>query len=219
MNIFINQTWGYIPTSYIMEFFAVDNTKYAPKCPKCSEIIKFKINLNNFTISFRCPKGHSRQNISLMSFNRNYIKSSQTYKINCSNCFNSLEDNNKNYKCEICNKIYCPSCIKSHNKKMKHNSKSLFIYKYQLCNIHNQKFSSFCETCKTNICPQCKNSHNNHNIKSFINIIPTKKIQDSVKKQVIEFKNSINKIVNNIYIVYPSNLIVFLKYINFFFPN
>ncbi len=181
-----------------MEFFAVDNTKYTPKCPNCSETIKFKINPNNFTISVKCSKGHNKQNISLKSFNEKYINSSQIYKINCSNCFNFLEDNNKNYKCEICNKLYCPSCINTHNKKMKHNSKSLFIYKYQLCKSHNQKITSFCETCKSNICSQCKNSHNNHNIKSFIDIIPTKKAKDSVKNKAIEFEKNIQNIIDKI---------------------
>jgi hypothetical protein len=181
-----------------MEFFCVDNSKYTPKCPNCSEIIKFKINPKNFTVSYKCPKGHNKQNIPVRIFNEKYIKSSQIYKNNCSNCFHFLEDNNTNYKCEICNKLYCFSCINAHERKTKHNSKNIFICKYQLCKAHNQKFSLFCETCKNKICLKCKSTHNNHIIKSFIDIIPDKKTQDSLKSKVNDFESSINKIIDNI---------------------
>ena len=46
-----------------MEFFYLDNTKYTPKCPECLGIIEFKINQNDFTISYKCLKGHNDKNI------------------------------------------------------------------------------------------------------------------------------------------------------------
>ena len=181
-----------------MEFFSVDNKKNIPNCPKCSGVIKFQINSDDFSVSYICHKGHTKKNIPLKIFNEKFIKSSQTYKVNCSNCFNFLEDSKKNYKCKICNKLYCSGCINRHNKKMKHDSKSIFINQYQLCTIHNQKFSLFCETCESNICSKCKNSHKNHCLKEYVDVIPNKKCLDSVNSCFLKFKNKISDLLNNI---------------------
>jgi hypothetical protein len=177
-----------------MEFFYVKNTKYIPKCPECSEIVGFKINFENFSISIECRNGHNKDKISYTEFQESYIKPSQIYINNCYNCFKSINDENNNYKCNICNKLYCSNCINRHIKESKHNSKIKFIQQYQLCQKHNQKYTMYCQNCKKNICDKCASSHNDHSIKSILNIIPSKIKKDSIKTNLEELEKKINEI-------------------------
>ena len=96
----------------------VSNSSYIPKCLKCGEIIKFKLNDEKLCISIECMKGHNIKYVSIEDFKINYIKKSIIYKCNCFNCFQiiSSNDNSNNYKCQICNKLFCHKCIKKHNK-------------------------------------------------------------------------------------------------------
>lgn len=175
-----------------MEEFYIKNNRKITICPECSEIINFELNFENFSVSIKCKNGHNKTNISYDDFAKNYIKPSQIYKCKCFNCFNVLYEQLTNYKCNECNKLFCSICIIEHMQKTKHNSKIKFIHKNQLCQKHNQKYSLFCETCRINICEKCKNFHSNHSIKSFIEIIPNKKQQASIGKDVEEFENKID---------------------------
>ncbi len=122
-----------------MEQFYLNNSKYIVACDKCNEIVKFNINYENFTLSVKCKNGHYKKNISFKNFEKIYIKQSQIYKSICFNCFNEINDYCFNYKCEICNKLYCRNCITKHIKKTNHNSKSLFIHQYLICRKHKDK--------------------------------------------------------------------------------
>ena len=177
-----------------MEFFYVENTKYIPKCPECSEIVGFTINYENFSISVKCRNGHNKEKIPCREFQENYIQSSQIYINYCFNCFKAINDENNNYKCNTCNKLYCSNCIDRHMLEAKHNSKIKFIQQYQLCQIHNQKYSLYCQNCKANICYKCNSSHKNHSIKSILNIIPSKTKIDSIKFNLKEIQTKINDI-------------------------
>ena len=140
-----------------MEEFYVENSKLIVRCPECNEIVKFEINYENFCVSIECKNGHNKNNLSHGEFARNYIKSCQIYKSNCYNCFNLLYDELINYKCLICNKLFCSKCINNHVKEAKHNSKIKFFQQYQICTKHNQKYSFFCEECKIIICEKMSN--------------------------------------------------------------
>ena len=153
-----------------MEVFRIQNSKYIAKCPECSEIIKFNINYEKYTISVECKNGHNKNNINFQEFNENYIKDSQYYSLYCYNCFNIVKDTN-NYICRDCNKLFCQCCIDNHMRNNDHKTKINFIQQYQLCSYHNKKFSFYCNFCKINICDNCKSNHKSHDIKSFIDII------------------------------------------------
>ena len=179
-----------------MELFYVENTKYIAKCPECSEIVKFEINYENFYISVECKNGHNKNNLPYEEFEQNYIKPSQIYTCNCYNCFKLINDENINYKCQNCDKLFCADCINVHMQKTKHNSKTRFYHQYQLCQKHNQKYSLFCEVCKLNICNKCKINHKNHSFKSILEIFPNKAKQHSIGTIIEEFDNKINKVTS-----------------------
>ena len=166
-----------------MELFYVENTKYITKCPECSEIVGIKINYDNFSVSVQCKKGHSKNELSYNEFEDKYIKPSQLYKSKCNYCVKLLNDDTLNFKCKICNKLYCPNCINNHIKETNHNSEQ-FIQKYQLCEKHNQKYNFYCEPCKMNICDKCIKSHKKHIIKSILNLIPSTKKLDSISNKL-----------------------------------
>ena len=174
--------------------FNVENSGYIAKCPKCSEIIKFTIDYNNFCINVKCRKGHNKKNISFKNFDNNYIQSTNIYKSNCSRCYNIINDDSINYKCQICNKLYCANCINKHSKEFKHNNIIKYFYEYQLCKKHNQKYSLFCEICRENICLKCKELHKNHSFKLFYDVIPNSKDKTFIKINLNEFEKKINKI-------------------------
>lgn len=177
-----------------MELFYLENTKFIAKCPECSEIIKFKIDFENFLVSVECKNGHNKGDLLYNDFQDNYIKSSQLYKANCHQCFKYLNEDKNNYKCQICNKLFCSKCIKKHTIETAHNSLINFFHQYQLCQKHNQKYSYYCQNCKNNICDKCKNTHKKHSIKSILNILPNKKKFVSVRKCSKEFEYKIDEI-------------------------
>jgi hypothetical protein len=177
-----------------MEFFYVENEKYIPKCPECSEIVGFKINFKDLNISIECRNGHNKNKISCTEFKENYIRPSHIYINNCYNCFETINEENNNYKCTICNKLFCSNCIIRHMLQSKHNSKIKFIQQYQLCQDHNQKYTMYCLNCKKNICYKCHSSHQDHSKKSIFNIIPSKTQKDSIKVNSKELWKKINEI-------------------------
>ena len=153
-----------------MKVLELSTEKYIPKCPECSEIIKFRINFNNLSCSIECKNGHNKNNYPYKKFQKNYMKSSQGYECYCSKCFHALNSESTNYKCDICNKLFCPNCLKEHSDEANHCSKKKFIFNYQLCPKHYQKFNSFCEDCKINLCEECLREihnrfHENHKLK------------------------------------------------------
>ena len=177
-----------------MELFYLENTKYIAKCPECSEIVLFKINYENFTVSVECKNGHNKKDLLYNDFEDNYLKPSQLYKCNCNKCFKLIRDDCINYKCNICNKLYCSNCINNHSKETNHNSNIKFIQKYQLCSKHNQKYSFFCQNCQNHFCEKCKRSHKKHITKLIIDIIPNKTKIDSIKKNIEVFQKKVDEI-------------------------
>ena len=178
-----------------MELFYVENTKFITKCPLCMEIVGIKINYDDFTVSVQCKNGHNKDDLSYNDFEDKYIKPSQIYKCKCHYCFKLLSDDSVNYKCQKCNKLYCPNCINMHLKETKHISE-IFIQKYQLCDKHNQQYNCYCETCKTNICDKCKKSHKKHIVKSIINLIPTKTKLDSINNNLETFEKKVDEFLS-----------------------
>ena len=179
-----------------MELFHIDNTKYIVKCPECTEIAGFKIDFEKFMISVECKNGHNKVNIPYDEFEEKYVKPSQIYWCNCNKCFKLLNNENINYKCENCNKLFCPNCINNHKKETNHNSVIKFYQDYQLCQKHNKTYSLFCEVCKISLCDKCKKAHKKHSTKPILDIIPNKEKENSINANYEEFNKKIEEVLS-----------------------
>ena len=179
-----------------MELFHIDNAKYIVKCPECSEITGFRIDFEKFLISVECKNGHNKVNMPYDDFYKKYIKPSQVYWCNCNKCFKLIHNENTNYKCKTCNKLFCSNCINNHKQETNHNSVIKFYQDYQLCQKHNKKYSFFCEICKINLCDKCNKTHKNHSTKSILDLIPNKEKENSVKNNSEEFNKKIEETIS-----------------------
>ena len=179
-----------------MELFHIDNKKYIVKCPECSEIAGFKIDFEKFLISAECKNGHNIVNIPYNDFKLKYIKPCLIYWSNCNKCFKLINNENINYKCKSCNKLFCSNCINYHKQEANHNSAIKFYQDYQLCQKHYQKYSSFCEICKISLCDKCKKNQNNHSTKPILDIIPNKEKENSIKANYEEFNKKIEEVTS-----------------------
>ena len=179
-----------------MELFHIDNKKYIVKCPECSEIAGFKIDFEKFLISAECKNGHNIVNIPYNDFKLKYIKPCLIYWSNCNKCFKLINNENINYKCKSCNKLFCSNCINYHKQETNHNSAIKFYQDYQLCQKHYQKYSSFCEICKISLCDKCIKNHNNHSTKPILDIIPNKEKENSIKANYEEFNKKIEEVIS-----------------------
>ena len=157
-------------------------------CPKCGE--NCLLNIKNYKISlFGCSNGHKFDNIELDEFDDTQ-KVDQS-KIQCSSCWTRKSEafNNIFYKCLICSKDICPSCIGTHD-----NEHIIIDYdrKNNLCNMHNKEnFISYCQECKLNLCFLCEDSHCGHNIIKLGKNLPQIK---EIKKNLKDFETKILKI-------------------------
>ena len=175
-----------------MEIFYLENRKYVARCPKCSEIVRFKINYENFTVSVECKNNHNKEDLSYDNFEENYIKSTHKYYGNCQYCYNLINDNCPNYKCQICNKVFCPNCVNNHIKEKNHYFTIKFEQQYKICDKHYENYTFLCKNCKTYICYKCKSSHKNHSFESIIDIIPNQAKLNSIKTIYDNYSKKIN---------------------------
>ena len=202
-----------------MEIFHLENKKYIVVCPECSEILKFKINTENMTVSGECKNNHILRDKTIEYFKNNCIKSSNEINNKCFNCYELLDDNFNNFICLRCNKLFCGNCINKHINNDKHNIRKNFISNLRKCEKHERKYFWFCETCKINLCEECKVFHYNHSIKSFIDVIPSKNEIDLIKKNVKRFEEYIEEIykINEIFLEdvrkRNKNLGIFLQFL------
>ena len=164
-------------------------------CPTCGE--NARVNLTEYKIFSQCKKGHSKGNI-LLHENKEQQKIDIS-KIICGDCKevnkgSSFE--NSFFRCNKCKINLCPLCKNKHDKT--HN-----IINYDdkdfLCEIHNEKLSSYCDTCEKNICLYCS-EHNEHKIINFKEIIPdlnneTMKIM-KLELKINDMKSKIDEIIN-----------------------
>ena len=178
-------------------------------CPICNEICL--INLNDYKINFSdCKNGHKFINIMFDEF-FDFQKIDES-KIICDECEGedknkkSEVNNNKFYKCCICNINLCPLC------KMKHDSKKHLIINYDIknyvCNEHGGRYISYCKECMRQSCDSCKydSTHysKNHKVLYLFNMMKKEnkmnelKIKiDDLTKKISNKTTIINKIIKN----------------------
>ena len=176
-----------------MEIFRIENTKYSIICPKCKNILKFKIYQNKFEVEGECGNGHIFKNISFCSFINDFIKSTSLIKyIKCNKCF--ISNKTKSFLCQTCNKLFCINCINQHLKEENHSNAKFYIKNNKLCLKHNKSFYFFCNDCKCYLCENCRIDHSKHFIISLIDIFPNNEKKESMEKRTLKFKEKIDNL-------------------------
>jgi hypothetical protein len=189
-------------------------------CPTCSEIATIEI--KNYKLRSSCKKGHIC-NILISQYDKTQqIDQSKIICEICNKNNKSITFQNKFHRCNSCEKNICPLCISGHNKF--HN-----IIDYDdinfYCEEHSELFNSYCKSCKKNLCIECEKYHQKHDAVNYGNLIPEK---NKLKKELEEYKNikedfikSVKDIINkleklneNMEILYKINEDIVYNYIN-----
>ena len=221
--------------SNIIKILVCDKTKNISKenlkkskeiiCPECNknsliQIKDYKIRL------YGCQNGHETKNILLDEYyNTQCIDESRIICKSCNNNDKSKTFNNQFFSCLDCKINLCPLCKLKDNKDHKIIDYDNNIY---ICNIHNDFFVSFCNECKNNLCMNCETQHNkSHKITSYKNILPNKdeimkvlykykqkidQLNNDLSTIIITITNIINKVKENMKILYKINFDLFNSY-------
>ena len=180
-----------------MDIIYSEGLKYSTICSKCESEILFKINVDDFNISGKCKKGHFFTK-TFEDFEYCCLYRKLYYYIKCGRCYSLIDDQINNFICEKCNLIFCNNCINKHLTEEKQSLKKIYINYNKICKLHKKKYSLFCNKCKVNICHKCANKHNDHDIKSYLDVMPSKKEIESIKETTKNFNDKIEKIENQI---------------------
>jgi len=170
---------------------------YIPVCniDNCNGILKLDFDLKNFTINYKCEKNkaHIGENISIENFEKYNIKTKRINK--CSKCSLNLEIDWE-YKCNICNKLYCPMCL-FEDEHIKPGSDDYISRKFNKCQLHNYAKNNYCIECAEYMCDLCKKNDTckTHNIKNILDMIPSINNINSLSKKIKEKKIYIQNII------------------------
>ena len=169
---------------------------YIPVCniDDCNGILKLDFDLNNFTFNYKCEnnKAHIGENISIENFEKFHIKKKRIN--NCSKCSLNLE-NEWEYKCYICDKLYCPMCLFD-DEHIKFGS-NLISRKFNKCQLHNYAKNNYCIDCCEHMCDLCKINETcrDHDVKNILEIIPSVNKINSLETKIKEKKIYIQNII------------------------
>ena len=182
-------------------------------CPKCKESAKICINDYKIKI-YGCINKHDINDIPFDEYEKSQLINIS--KVICDECKIKNKGNsykNTFYRCNTCNINLCPLCNEKHDKEHK-----IIDYdnKNYICKYHNYSYSSYCKTCGNNLCILCENDHENHEIFSLGKMIPNQNTIKKIKAKMIVFRekidffnktikeiiNKLNKIIDNIEILY-----------------
>ena len=168
----------------------------ALRCQKCFMLKKITIEPNypQSEVCCECVCGVNRQPI--LSFSKELLKE-EHYKIKCHFC--NKEPKQASY-CTGCRRLYCPTCIKSHdtniNTKTPHDVIDSFKYDFY-CSRHREVLlSAYCMTCSLNICQNCINEklHKSHRFVKYTKLILKDRDEDFLK---INLKVNMDKVDAN----------------------
>ena len=209
-----------------MEILRIENTKLTPLCEKCQNILKFKINHNEFNVKGECKNGHVFNDISFLDFKTNVVKTtSNIRKSYCYKCSKTQQSNN--FLCQTCNKLFCLYCMSQHLKDENHKYVNYYEYD-KTCQRHNISYAMFCVYCKENICTKCITNHKNHSIKKLIDMIPNNEEIKLMPWKAMYFGEKITKLNINIKEIKKlieerykklENYLDFILYINKLYQN
>ena len=125
-----------------MMLYYREKSKNTIKCPKCDDLLKINIDLNNLNIIGQCKKGHYFNDILLDDFEDNCIKNTDIFKSKNG----ELEPGEKesNYTCHKCKKSFRCSCNENNNNKNDN-----------ICTIHELNYDYFYNNSKIFLCQDC----------------------------------------------------------------
>ena len=124
-------------------------------------------------IFIQCKNKHNIGNILLNEYeNTQKIDISKIKFYKCKKENQAKSYKNIFYRCNQCNKNLCPYCKEKYLKENEEHNIINYDDKNYLCNIHNEKYTSYCKDCNENICLYFKNEHKMHGIINFENILP-----------------------------------------------
>ena len=172
----------------------VENSDYIEKCPQCNEVLKFSIDHENYILSIECLNGHYIQEFYLEINDNNYIQLISTDKIYCNKCYHQINDNNFGYKCRICKKTVCMTCIIKYNQKRRQENTINFIKAVELGEKNNPRFLFNCEYCNNNFYTQSKAGYNNNSIKIYTDFMPNTKYKMLRQITLKNLEKKLNKI-------------------------
>jgi len=165
-------------------------------CPECGESIRFEIINYKIKLS-ECKNGHTIDNILLKEFEKTQFINNKEIKCEiCEKCniINKSNSYNKTfYKCLKCEKNICPLCKIDHDKAHKIINYDERLY---ICDKHYENYNSYCEECKINLCTLCEGEHKSHKIISLGNIIPNKNELIENNKKLKEYLYLLNHNIN-----------------------
>ena len=184
-------------------------------CPECLEPCRLAI--NNYRINLSHISGlHNKDNIKLSDFKK--MQNDLLQKLECKVC-----NNKGSYKCSQCNFYFCEKCKDSHNKS--HKIVNYEENKY-VCNKHQHLFIKFCNQCDENICSLCEtDNHSGHYISSYEELYPDinetyenlRKLKQNIdifNKNLKEIILKLNKVIDNMEILYNINEKIINNYSN-----
>ena len=177
-----------------MMLYYREKSKYTVKCPKCDDLLKINIDLNNFKIIGHCKKDHYFNDILFNNFENDYIKNTDLFRSKNG----ELEPGEKesNYTCHKCKKSFCCTC-KDNNDTLIDNIKK----SNNQCTIHDLKYDYFYNNSKIFLCQDCiklyqyegeKEKEINNKIIEYIE--KNTKLLEYIKKLRKEFEDRQNKL-------------------------
>ena len=119
-----------------------EKSKNTIKCPKCDDLLKINIDLNNLNIIGQCKKGHYFNDILFHDFEDNCIKKTDVFKSKKGELEPGEKDSN--YTCHKCKKSFICTCNKNNNNKSDN-----------ICTIHDLNYDYFYNDSKIFLCQDC----------------------------------------------------------------
>ena len=180
---------------------SIDNVKLNKMgqytCDKCSEIPKIvSTDLKNKKIIIKC-KEHGQNEINIQDFLVNTLNYN-TNNWKCSQCPNIQRDQKENFLFCECGEVFCVSCYKRHQEKLKHYN-SIQSDNYNLrCRVkpdhYNEKNIGYCYDCNTHYCKKCEkeDKHDLHTVVPIDKLIVDEKEIENIRKLNKEYRSLIS---------------------------
>ena len=181
--------------------FNKEKKPYYLRCKVCEKlfIIKFKTIFNE--INFICDNCKINETIKIADINK--YKEEISNRINCQMCSKKADSKYKLVYCATCNKYFCPSCEKSHDKKLKfkkeendsfHNKCPYYLMDID-CLEDAQKNIGHCKKCEISFCAKCFSNHKQHDITYFDDFV--EQLINENKEKILKETEIIKNVKNN----------------------
>ena len=188
-----------------LKIFNKDKKPKYFRCFNCEKLFSFKFNTMFNEIYLTCNCGNKK----IVEFNELDKNIEQlNSRITCQSCSKKIDSRYKLTYCTICKKYFCPSCEKTHEKRIKAQGKeSHKVCPFYLMDINCfndlQKNIGFCKKCATSFCSKCFSNHKHHELVYFDDFVEQliKENREKVNKEIKiinEFKKNCEDCINTL---------------------